>query len=72
MSPVKWEPEDVDCGWDKESVRIAHDGIKHMTDLAVLFNIDGDDVWLPKSVIASVDADEVWVAEWFAERENLV
>jgi len=66
------DPKDVDCDWDRESVQVPHDGIKHQTDKAVLFEIGGSDVWIPKSCIESVDADEVWVAEWFSDKEGLI
>lgn len=48
------------------------------TDAAVLLTVDGDDRWVPKSLIenpAALDVGdvdiEVEVAEWFAEKEGL-
>lgn len=49
----------------------------HETDRALLFELDGEEVWIPKSVV--VDADEwspgvTWNLEvhfWFAAREGL-
>jgi hypothetical protein len=38
-----------------EPVDIDFDRIVHMTDKAILFKIEDDDVWLPKSVIADVE-----------------
>jgi hypothetical protein len=48
------------------------------TDLALLLELEEDQVWVPKSVITGADEIdvgdediEVEVAEWFAEREGL-
>lgn len=44
------------------------------TDKAVLFSIDGDEVWVPKSLMPYIDyrenCFEVYV--WFAEKEELI
>ena len=56
------------------------DEVVRETDLALLLRFeDGDEVWIPKSVIESVDQIrdgdaeiEVSIAEWFCEKEGLV
>lgn len=52
--------------------------IARETDMALLLVIDGDELWVPKSVIADADTygegDEdvtVSVQMWFAEKEGL-
>ena len=72
MGAVEWNPSDVDCGCDDVNTeQVAYDKIKFVTEKAVLFDIDEEEVWIPKSVIVEVDGDEVCVASWFAEREGL-
>ena len=54
---------------------------KHYTDRAVLLEIDGEDRWIPRSVIedgfdpsdenAKGDEVELQIKSWFAEREGL-
>jgi hypothetical protein len=48
------------------------------TDAAVLLRVDGDERWIPKSLIedvASIDVGdesfEAEIAEWFCEKEGL-
>jgi hypothetical protein len=64
-------PEDIDCGYEgDEAEAISFQKIEHQTDNAVLFIIDGEKVWIPKSVIQMVEHDNVvWVATWFVEKE---
>lgn len=52
--------------------------VKRETDLAFLFDIDGDEQWVPKSCINEPDEIEegfteieVEIAEWFCQQENL-
>lgn len=61
-----------------ETVVVAVDEIRAETQLAFLLIIDGDEYWVPKSVIAEADVYEVGdtdydleIAEWFCEREGL-
>lgn len=45
------------------------------TALAALYLIDGEERWIPKSVIEGGDTDEdgtLRVQTWFAEKEGLV
>lgn len=59
-------------------VTICIDEIETTTDAAVLAVIDGDELWIPRSVIEdgnSVeegDDDSLEVAKWFAEKEGLI
>ena len=39
---------------------------------AVLYVIEGDEYWLPRSVIDDFEDGTVAVARWFAEKEGLV
>jgi hypothetical protein len=57
---------------------VAVDRVVAQTDLAFLLSVDGDDRWVPKSVIedpGEVDVGdeeiEIEVAEWFCENEGL-
>jgi hypothetical protein len=61
------------------TVLIQVEEVKVETDLAFLFVIDGDEVWVPKSVIDEPDDIEVRdeeieieIHEWWASREGLV
>lgn len=59
-------------------VLIEADCIKAATDRAVLAVIDGEEHWIPRSVIedgddivAGGDPEELSVAEWFVNKEGL-
>jgi hypothetical protein len=61
------------------TVMIQVEEVRRETDLALLFVVDGEEVWVPKSQIEESDEIsegdediEVNVAEWFAEQEGLV
>lgn len=42
------------------------------TELAIMVkNLEGRDVWLPKSKI-SIDGDEIELPEWLAEEKDLI
>jgi hypothetical protein len=57
----------------RELIDIEYDELKHETDMAYLVIIDGDEVWIPKSV-CELDEDNqiIEVQEWFAEKEGLI
>lgn len=62
----------------RDTVTIYVEEVVAETDLALCFSIDGEEVWVPKSVIEDGDSiskgDEdlkVEVASWFAEKEGL-
>jgi hypothetical protein len=52
--------------------------IKRETEMAVLFEIDGEDHWIPFSLIDKItrnkvkEEDEIRVKEWFANKEGLI
>lgn len=52
--------------------------VLHETEMAVLCEVDGDEVWIPRSVIEdgedleTGDTGDIEVAEWFAIKEGLV
>lgn len=54
-----------------ETTRIDVDGFEHETAMACLFKVDGEDLWIPKSVIDDWSDDWVDVATWWAEKEGL-
>lgn len=60
-----------------EHVIIDIDNIKRATDLAVLAEINGEEYWIPRSVIEDGDdleegdSGEIEIAEWFARKEDL-
>jgi len=56
------------------SVSIDYDHRVNETAKAILFLIDGEEYWIPKSVIIDDDEEEsgsIEVAQWFAEKEGL-
>ena len=64
---------DIGGGYTRsDHVTLTHDGtLVHVTDGAALVRIEGDDVWIPLSLIVEADADSVTVAEWWATKEGL-
>lgn len=60
-------------------VTVEVDEVVRETDLAFLVRIDGDELWMPKSVvegggeldILGFQDIELEVAEWFAKKEGL-
>jgi len=58
---------------DKDLTDVGYERAKHITQKAVLFDIDGEDVWLPFSQIGYVDEEKqaVSIATWLAEEKNL-
>lgn len=62
---------------DCEFVPVEVGGILVATDRAVLVEVDGEEVWVPRSVIEggdgleeSEETQEIDVAEWFAEKKG--
>lgn len=57
-------------------VLIDFDYVVHETEEAVLFNIDDEGRWIPKSLIANLgsfeDDEYLELPVWFAEQEGLV
>jgi len=50
------------------------DEVIKLTNLAVLVDINGEEVWIPKSVIdgnVGVYSTEIYVAEWFLDRKGI-
>lgn len=56
-----------------DEVEITYEKRKHETKKAVLFKINGEDKWIPKSQIIEEDetAECVLVTRWFAEKEGI-
>lgn len=61
-----------------EPVVVGDVEVLHETEAAILVALDGEEIWIPKSVIH--DDSEVWeegdtgvfvVKEWFANKEGL-
>ncbi|MCA9529420.1 MAG: hypothetical protein KC543_04715 [Myxococcales bacterium] len=65
-------------GDESETVVIHGVDARRETALALLVNIDGDDVWIPKSQIVAGsdvceagDSGDLEITAWFAEKEGL-
>ena len=48
-----------------------------LTEKAVLYDIDGDETWIPKSVLENPDAinegdTELYIARWFCDKEGII
>lgn len=60
-----------------EYLYIVYDEIIHETDLAYLLSFDGEEKWVPKSVIKDGDlsllenGDEIFIEKWFCKKEGL-
>jgi len=65
-----------------ETISITFDALIHMTDRAALFDFDGDQKWIPLSLIdpdslADLDPEgqdhpgEIIIPLWFAKQEGL-
>lgn len=56
-----------------ETVWLEFDSIEHETEKAYLLVFNGEQLWVPKSVIHDWNkpANEVEISEWFAEREGI-
>lgn len=61
--------------WDKsidETTTLEYDNLLYETDKAVLFVLNGEEKWVPKSLIVDISKNEVEVYTWFAEKEQLI
>ena len=56
---------------DDDGIELEHEGMIRETDMAQLYRIDGEKVWIPKSVITETGDDTVMVKSWFAKKEGL-
>jgi hypothetical protein len=56
---------------DELDTAVEFDDIINETDLAILFLINGQEIWIPKSVITRQDDGEIFVQTWFARKEGL-
>lgn len=56
---------------DDSTVWLDHEGVRRETERAKLFVIDGDEVWVPKSVIIDENDELVGVQPWWAEKNDL-
>lgn len=54
-----------------DNVYMDHEGMKRETDKAKLFNIHGESVWIPKSVIEDESEEIVAVKKWWAEKNGM-
>ena len=57
---------------DDKNVVIDHDGQKHETDKAILFDVGGEEVWIAKSLIEYEDDTTLEIPRWLAEEKGLV
>lgn len=60
-------------GGRDDLVDIPHDGVVLDEDQhrAILFKIDGEEVWLPRSQIVEHDDNTVTIPQWLAEDRDL-
>ena len=58
---------------EDEHAEIEHDELirDHEDDMAKLFSIEGDEVWIPRSVIIDDDDEQVIVKKWWAVKNGL-
>lgn len=56
---------------NSEPCTIAHDGIVHEADKAVLLEIDGEKVWVPLSLVEDLEDNQVTIPEWWMIQESL-
>lgn len=42
------------------------------SDAAILFDIEGEEIWIPRSLIDEQDSGSVDVPKWFARKEGLL
>jgi len=65
--------DDFDEGKEFETLDV--DEFKHQTTKAWLVVIDGDDVWVPKSISIYEPEDDptsIQIQQWFCEKEGLI
>ena len=55
-----------------EEVEIEYDECCFRTDNALLFVIEEDEHWIPRSVIQNDDGKIITVPEWFAKERGLI
>ena len=53
---------------DKPAVKILAKKLKEL-DKAILFDCEGDQVWLPKSSVKIVDSESILVQEWIYKQK---
>ena len=60
-------------GGSEEPVEIPHDGVLVDEDQhkSILFDIDGEEVWLPRTEIVEQDDNTVTIPRWLAEDRDL-
>ena len=54
-----------------DCVYIDHEGIIRETQKATLYNIHGEEVWVPKSVIEDENDEIVAVQKWWANNNGI-
>ncbi len=57
-------------GNDIDGQEVSYDDIIKFTDAAVLLNIDGDEVWIPKSQIIDANDEIIIITYWLAEKQG--
>ena len=58
-------------GDEEKTVWVDHDGILYETTKAILFDIGGDKVWLPRSQIIDHGEEQVGITPWIAEQKGI-
>jgi len=55
-------------------VEVEYGEILHSTDDAILFDFEGEEIWLPRKLIENHDRSNnlLEIPEWLAEKEGIV
>jgi len=55
-------------------IEVEYGELLHETDNAILFDFEGEEIWIPRSLIDSHDASNqlVEIPLWFAEQKGIV
>lgn len=68
----KFSPDDlVGDGYDGDTVGVCYESIEHVTEKASLLVIDGEKVWVPKSMVTEADDEAIIVSKWWADKQGI-
>jgi hypothetical protein len=66
-----WDPNDmIGCDGSDDGELYDYEKIVHMTDKSVLLEMDGEDVWIPKSQIIDATDKVVTITKWLAQKNG--
>ena len=52
-------------------VAVRYEYIEHETDDAILFEMGGGQVWIPRSQIEITEDERIWIPKWLAKEKDL-